>query len=299
MARSLPQCSSRHRADRPAADLLREGPRPLRAARRARCSSWPATGSRPTTTCCRRRSRTRAGCSPSCRCGGSSSSPTWCPTTWCPSTCPPRWPAAPWCASGSRCSRSSAWPAATSPAPGSSSTSPAARCAGSRCRRAWSTARGCRSRSSPPRPRRRWASTTRTSPSRPWWRPSARRTPGSCAASRWRSTRAPSRSPGTAASCSPTPSSSSAAGAPTVGSCSPTRSSRPTRRASGRSTSGSPGHAQPSFDKQYVRDWLVSPASGWDRASDAPPPPLPEAVVEATRAKYVEAYERLTGRTFA
>ena len=60
-----------------------------------------------------------------------------------------------------------------------------------------------------------------------------------------------------------------------------------------------PGHAQPSFDKQYVRDWLTSSASGWDRASDAPPPPLPEAVVEATRAKYVEAYERLTGRTFA
>jgi phosphoribosylaminoimidazole-succinocarboxamide synthase len=60
-----------------------------------------------------------------------------------------------------------------------------------------------------------------------------------------------------------------------------------------------PGHAQPSFDKQYVRDWLTSPASGWDRASDAPPPPLPEAVVAATRAKYVEAYERLTGRTFA
>ena len=60
-----------------------------------------------------------------------------------------------------------------------------------------------------------------------------------------------------------------------------------------------PGHAQPSYDKQFVRDWLTSPASGWDRASDAPPPPLPEAVVEATRAKYVEAYERLTGRTFA
>ncbi|MBI4939700.1 MAG: phosphoribosylaminoimidazolesuccinocarboxamide synthase, partial [Actinobacteria bacterium] len=59
-----------------------------------------------------------------------------------------------------------------------------------------------------------------------------------------------------------------------------------------------PGRAQPSFDKQFVRDWLTSPESGWDRASDAPPPPLPDEVVERTRARYVEAYERLTGRTF-
>ncbi|GGO59731.1 phosphoribosylaminoimidazolesuccinocarboxamide synthase [Streptomyces lasiicapitis] len=56
-----------------------------------------------------------------------------------------------------------------------------------------------------------------------------------------------------------------------------------------------PGRAQPSFDKQYVRDWLTSPASGWDRASEQPPPPLPADVVDATRAKYIEAYERLTG----
>ena len=59
-----------------------------------------------------------------------------------------------------------------------------------------------------------------------------------------------------------------------------------------------PGQAQPSFDKQYVRDWLTSPDSGWDRASDTPPPPLPDEVVERTRARYVEAYERLTGRIF-
>ena len=60
-----------------------------------------------------------------------------------------------------------------------------------------------------------------------------------------------------------------------------------------------PGHAQPSFDKQYVRDWLAGPESGWDRRSDAPPPPLPDAVVERTRARYVEAYERITGEPFA
>ena len=59
-----------------------------------------------------------------------------------------------------------------------------------------------------------------------------------------------------------------------------------------------PGHAQASFDKQYVRDWLPSAASGWSRASGEPPPPLPDEVVERTRATYVEAYERLTGRSF-
>ncbi|GHC87586.1 phosphoribosylaminoimidazolesuccinocarboxamide synthase [Streptomyces flavofungini] len=60
-----------------------------------------------------------------------------------------------------------------------------------------------------------------------------------------------------------------------------------------------PGRAQPSFDKQYVRDWLTSAASGWDRASEQPPPPLPAEVVAATRAKYIEAYERLTGTPWA
>lgn len=60
-----------------------------------------------------------------------------------------------------------------------------------------------------------------------------------------------------------------------------------------------PGKVQPSFDKQYVRDWLTSPASGWDRASETPPPPLPEDVVAATRARYVEAYERISGRALA
>lgn len=59
-----------------------------------------------------------------------------------------------------------------------------------------------------------------------------------------------------------------------------------------------PGRAQPSYDKQFVRDWLTSDASGWDRSSDTPPPPLPDDVVEQTRAKYIEAYERLTRRRF-
>ncbi len=54
-----------------------------------------------------------------------------------------------------------------------------------------------------------------------------------------------------------------------------------------------PGHAQPSFDKQYVRDWLDSPESGWDRKSGTAPPGLPPEVVEKTRARYLEAYDRL------
>ena len=56
-----------------------------------------------------------------------------------------------------------------------------------------------------------------------------------------------------------------------------------------------PGESLPSFDKQYVRDWLAE-ESGWDR--ETTPPELPAEVVEATRARYVEAYERLTGQRF-
>jgi phosphoribosylaminoimidazole-succinocarboxamide synthase len=55
-----------------------------------------------------------------------------------------------------------------------------------------------------------------------------------------------------------------------------------------------PGGPQPSFDKQFVRDWLES--TGWDKAS--PPPPLPDHVIAKTRAKYIEAYEILTGHPF-
>jgi phosphoribosylaminoimidazole-succinocarboxamide synthase len=59
-----------------------------------------------------------------------------------------------------------------------------------------------------------------------------------------------------------------------------------------------PGRAQPSFDKQYVRDWLTSPESGWERSSGSPPPPLPDEVVARTRDRYIEAYERITGLAF-
>jgi phosphoribosylaminoimidazole-succinocarboxamide synthase len=59
-----------------------------------------------------------------------------------------------------------------------------------------------------------------------------------------------------------------------------------------------PGRAQDSYDKQFVRDWLTSPASGWDRSSGQAPPALPQDIIDATRAKYIEAYESLTGRIF-
>ncbi len=60
-----------------------------------------------------------------------------------------------------------------------------------------------------------------------------------------------------------------------------------------------PGVVQASFDKQFVRNWLTSPESGWDRAGTQPPPPLPPAIVDATRARYIEAYERISGLRFA
>jgi phosphoribosylaminoimidazole-succinocarboxamide synthase len=56
-----------------------------------------------------------------------------------------------------------------------------------------------------------------------------------------------------------------------------------------------PGRSQPSYDKQIVRNWLLSPGSGWDRATGEPPPPLPDEVVELTRSRYLEAYQTLTG----
>ena len=58
------------------------------------------------------------------------------------------------------------------------------------------------------------------------------------------------------------------------------------------------GKVQPSFDKQFVRNWLTGPDSGWNRKSDTAPPALPDDVVSATRARYIEAYERISGLSF-
>jgi phosphoribosylaminoimidazole-succinocarboxamide synthase len=59
------------------------------------------------------------------------------------------------------------------------------------------------------------------------------------------------------------------------------------------------GVTQHSFDKQFVRNWLTGPASGWDRYGGDSPPPLPPDIVEATRGRYIEAYERISGLRFA
>ena len=58
------------------------------------------------------------------------------------------------------------------------------------------------------------------------------------------------------------------------------------------------GVVQPSFDKQFVRNWLTGPQSGWDRHGSAPPPSLPDDIVAATRKRYIEAYERISGLMF-
>ncbi|WP_102141514.1 phosphoribosylaminoimidazolesuccinocarboxamide synthase [Mycobacterium hubeiense] len=58
------------------------------------------------------------------------------------------------------------------------------------------------------------------------------------------------------------------------------------------------GVVQQSFDKQFVRNWLTGPESGWDRDSGTPPPPLPSEIVAATRSRYIEAYERISGLTY-
>lgn len=59
-----------------------------------------------------------------------------------------------------------------------------------------------------------------------------------------------------------------------------------------------PGVVQNSFDKQFVRNWLTSPESGWDRHGTEPPPPLPDDIVAATRGRYIEAYERISSLRF-
>ncbi|MCT1920289.1 phosphoribosylaminoimidazolesuccinocarboxamide synthase [Brevibacterium luteolum] len=59
-----------------------------------------------------------------------------------------------------------------------------------------------------------------------------------------------------------------------------------------------PGQAQASFDKQFVRDWLTGPDSGWDKDSGQPPPALPAEIVTKTRQRYIEAFERITGQEF-
>ena len=59
------------------------------------------------------------------------------------------------------------------------------------------------------------------------------------------------------------------------------------------------GLVQASFDKQFVRNWLTGPESGWDRYGTRPPPPLPDDIIDATRDRYINAYERISGLSFS
>ena len=63
-------------------------------------------------------------------------------------------------------------------------------------------------------------------------------------------------------------------------------------------TNWQPGQVQNSFDKQFVRNWLNSADANWDKETNTSPPALPEEIVEKTRARYIEAYEIITGEKF-
>ena len=177
------------------------------------------------------------------------------------------------------------------------------RSAASRCPRAWSRPAGCPSRSSPRPPRRRSATTTRTSPSR--------RSPATSVvetAERLRDltlavyARAEqiTRERGLILADTKFEFGSRRHAGPAAGEVLVLADEVLTPDSSRYwpADAWEPGRTQASYDKQIVRNWLTSPASGWDRASGERPPALPDEVVERTRARYVEAFELLTGERF-
>ena len=198
-----------------------------------------------------------------------------------------------------RCSPSSASPAATSPAPGCSTTGATGEVCGI------ALPAGLEDGSRLPEPIFTPATKADARRARRERRPTTRRgrAVGDDAAAELRDAHPrglrarPRRSPASAASSWPTPSSSSAAGRDGT-TVLADEVLTPDSSRFWPADEWQPGRAQPSYDKQFVRDWLTSPESGWDRASGEPPPPLPDEVVERTRARYVEAYERLTGESW-
>ena len=214
-------------------------------------------------------------------------------------TCRPRCAATPTSPAGScsagapRCCRSSASCAATSPGRRGRSTRRAARCTGRRCPPASSSRRACRSRSSRRRPRPPSAITTRTSRSRrpsTWW-PRARdaaprRQPRALHPRRRLGRRARHHHRRHQVRARPHP-----AGELVL--CDEVLT--PDSSRFWPVAQWKPGTTPPSFDKQPVRDYLET--LDWNKTP--PPPPLPQAVVDATSTRYVEAYERITGRRFA
>ena len=240
----------------------------------ATTSSWSRpTGCRSTTWCCRRRSPTRGGSSPSCRCGGSSGSPTSCPTTSSrPPTCRREWQGR-----AIRCRRLDMVPveciargylaglglkeyqatgdvSGVRAAGGPGRGRPAARAhlhadhqgAGRRARRVHHVRR-----------RRR---------------PGRRRTPPrSCAGSRWRCTARGAEIAAANGIIIADTKLEFGRDAARRRSCWPTRCSPRTRRGSGRPPTGRPGRTQYAFDKQMVRDWAAG--TGWDKTPPGPDDP--------------------------
>ena len=165
-------------------------------------------------------------------------------------------------------------------------------CAGTSCRRACVSRTACPSRSSPPR-RRRSRATTRTSTRQPRPASSAPSSGPRSNRSRSRSTATRRRTPRRAESSSPTRSSSSGIdrdGALVLGD----EALTPDSSRFWPAADYAPGGPQPSYDKQYVRDYCES--LGWDKTY--PGPEVPADVVAGTRARYVEAFELLTGLAF-
>ena len=265
----------------------------LRAARCARssrsttsgCCSSRATGSRPSTSSCLRPSRTRDAFSPGSRPSGSHGRRTSSPITcWSCGTTDGRWSA-----ESSRCCRSSVSSVDISRARAGGTTRSRERFAGTFSPRACATPTGCRRRSSR-RPRRRAKGTTRTS--------TRSRQPTLCGDDLYRAAKAASLALYAFASehaeergiiLADTKFELGVAtdGTLTLGDEAVTPDSSRFWPLDGYE----PGKPQPSFDKQFARDWCAE--TGWDKT--APGPELPDDVVAGTRARYVEAFERLTG----
>ena len=264
-----------------------------------RCCWSPPTGSPPTTTCCPRPIPDKGKSSPSCRCGGSSSSPTWCRTTWCDARRPGR------SSPAGRCSAER-----LDDAPGrvrrprlpgrvglADYQRDRARSAGSRCRRAGRGLPAAGADLHPGDEGAARASTTRTSPST-----SVAAAVGADAAAELRAHHArgvPARRGARRASggiIARRHQDRARLDARTARCCWPTRCSRPTRPGSGRPTSGSrAARSRRSTSSSSATGWTRRSPAGTAHRGAAPPPELPDWVVERTRDLYIEAYERITG----
>ena len=281
-------------------DLLAQGKvRDIYAAARTGCCWSPPTASPPTTWSIRRRSPTRARCSPGCRRSGSTAPSDICPNHLISYTeVPDEAAAAPCWSSGSRCSRSSASCAATSPGSGwKDYQATGAVCGIELPDGPARSPSSCPSRSSRRRRRPRWATTTRTwtstAPPRSWataplLEELRRLSIELYALARRARARARDHPRRHQVRVRPP--------APTARSCSATRCCTPDSSRFWPADGYEPGRGQPTFDKQYVRDWAAG--SGWDKSPPAPALPdggrrrHPRALRRGLRADHRRAVRR-------